>query len=61
MLLVLASISACMNGGRPTTRPICDGLAGPIDELNAALLEDGGPRSLVAGDRVIAGFDAGCR
>lgn len=45
---------------RPTDSGVCDGLQAPIDKLNDALLEDGGPKSIVAGDEVITGYDAGC-
>lgn len=41
-------------------RGLCDGLERPIDKLNNALLIDGGPQSIVAGDEVISGYDAGC-
>ena len=39
---------------------LCDGLEPKIDNLNDALLIDGGPESIVAGEDVISGFDAGC-
>ena len=39
---------------------ICDGLSPKINNLNDALLIDGGPYSTVAGAEVITGFDAGC-
>ena len=42
-------------------RGVCDGLSEPMDQLNDALIEDGGPKSLVAGDSVISGFDAACQ
>ena len=41
-------------------RGLCDGLAPKVDSLNDALLVDGGPRSIIAGEDVISGFDAGC-
>lgn len=47
-------------GERPTDSGICDGLAKPIDDLNDAVLIDGGPMSIVAADAVITGFDGGC-
>jgi hypothetical protein len=65
--LVLASllillVSGCATGklNERSDEGLCDGLAKPIDQLNDALLEDGGPKSLVAGENVIAGFDGGC-
>jgi hypothetical protein len=39
---------------------LCDGLSAPIDELNDALLVDGGPATIVAGEKVISGYDGGC-
>jgi len=56
-------VSACNNVKsveRPSDSGLCDGLSAPIDELNDALLEDGGPKSIVAGDKVISGYDAAC-
>lgn len=45
---------------RPTDSGLCDGLSKPIDDLNDAVLIDGGPLSIVAADAVITGFDGGC-
>jgi hypothetical protein len=39
---------------------LCDGLAPKVDRLNDALLIDGGNQTILAGEDVIAGFDAGC-
>ena len=39
---------------------LCDGIAQPIDELNDALLEDGGPKTVVAGEKVITIVDTAC-
>jgi hypothetical protein len=41
-------------------RGLCDGLTPKVDRLNDALLVDGGPQSILAGEEVITGFDAGC-
>ncbi len=39
---------------------LCDGLSPKIDRLNDALLIDGGQQTILAGEDVIIGFDAGC-
>jgi hypothetical protein len=39
---------------------LCDGLAPKIDSLNDALLIDGGQQTILAGEDVITGYDAGC-
>lgn len=39
---------------------LCDGLSPKIDRLNDALLIDGGEQTILAGDDLILGFDAGC-
>jgi len=41
-------------------RGLCDGLSPKIDKLNDALLIDGGPQTILAGEDVITGYDAGC-
>jgi hypothetical protein len=41
-------------------RAICDGLDPLVDSHVEALLVDGGPKSLLTGDRLVSGFDAGC-
>ncbi len=57
-------MSACSNGNfedrRVSEEGLCDGLLEPINELNDALLVDAGPQSIVAGEKVITGYDAGC-
>ena len=39
---------------------LCSGLSKPIDDLNDAVLVDGGPKTIVAAEIVITGFDDGC-
>jgi hypothetical protein len=39
---------------------ICDGTLVARDNLTVSLLEDGGPRSRVAGAELISKLDAGC-
>lgn len=62
----MLQLSACgiVNGNgyksKVSDAGLCDGLEKPVDDLNDALLKDGGPQSIVAGDAVIAGYDAGC-
>ena len=60
LMILMPLVSAC-ESARPSDSAICDGLERPAYELGDALLEDGGPRSVVAGERFLAGFDAACR
>lgn len=64
LLLVLLTLplSGCGLGKRNASSDtaLCDGLSEPIDELNDSLLEDGGPKSIVSGVKVIAVYDGGC-
>ncbi len=39
---------------------LCDGLFPKVNRLNDALLIDGGQQTILAGEEVITGFDAGC-
>lgn len=39
---------------------ICAGLNPLVDSHANALIIDGGPQSLVTGDKLITGYDAGC-
>jgi hypothetical protein len=67
-LTVLPLLLSACEQGKPlvkispvvTERGVCDGLSPLIDNLNDALLVDGGPVSVVAGEKLISGFDAGC-
>ena len=67
LALLSLLLSGCGNGKlkellhkSATDSALCSGLAKPIDDLTDALLVDGGPRSVVAGEVVITGFDSGC-
>lgn len=60
MLLALLSMSACANPSAPSTAAMCQDLVPLADQHAPALLADGGPQSLVTGNRLIAGIDAGC-
>jgi len=55
-------LTACGQGSLHETNKaaLCDGLSPKIDKLNDALLIDGGKATIIAGDDVIRGFDAGC-
>lgn len=61
-VLLTMLLTGCSVGNKTAIndKGICDGLAPRIDSLNDALLIDGGPRTIVAGENVISGFDAGC-
>jgi hypothetical protein len=39
---------------------LCHGLSPKVDRLNDALLVDGGPQTILAGEDLITGYDAGC-
>ena len=39
---------------------LCAGLNPLVDSHADALIVDGGPKSLVTGDQLITGYDAGC-
>lgn len=62
MLLVTLSLTACGGLSAPDGRSgVCAGLRPLSDAHAAALLEDGGDRSVVTGERLLAGVEAGCR
>lgn len=52
-------VAGCVSAP-PSGSAICDGLAGDIDKLAAALVVDGGDKSVLAGQHVVAKFDAAC-
>lgn len=59
----LAMILMLLNAGcvsAVSDAAICDGTASARREHAAALADDGGPRSLVTGARLIKMIDAGC-
>lgn len=51
-------LSSC--GNAPSNAAICDGTAQSRTAHAAALVEDGGPQSLVTGALLIQQIDAGC-
>jgi hypothetical protein len=62
MVMLTLLLSGCDYANKivASERGLCDGLAPKVDNLNDALLLDGGPKSLLAGDELIRGFDSGC-
>ena len=57
LTLLVMPVSGCVTASQPA---ICEGTASATDAHAAALVADGGPRSLVTGDLLIAQLDAGC-
>jgi hypothetical protein len=55
-------LSGCLNGSLNgiNDKGLCDGLSPKVDKLNDSLIIDGGPQTILAGDDLIRGFDAGC-
>lgn len=58
MLLASASLSACAT--TPNDAGLCAGLKPLASDHAKALLADGGDQSVVTGERLLAGLDAGC-
>lgn len=58
LLTLTLLLSGCANA--PSTNAICDGTAQSRTAHAAALVEDGGPRSVVTGALLIQQLDAGC-
>lgn len=60
MLMLLAPLwlSACAT--TPNDAGLCGGLKPLAADHAKALLEDGGNQSVVTGERLLAGLDAGC-
>ena len=56
-MMLAMPIAGCMS---VQTAAICDGTLASRDVLNQALLEDGGPKSKVAGAILIQQLDFGC-
>ena len=56
MMLLTGCVTTQMSGNA-----VCSGLRGPSLDLSDALIEDGGPKSIVAGDKLISGLRAGCK
>ena len=57
-LLALLCVTGCLASPEPSG--LCAGLQ-PVEDAHAqALLADGGDRSVVTGNRLLAAIDAGC-
>ena len=56
--MLMLIVSGCVSG--PAGEPICLRSEGPRAALAAALVDDGGPKSMAAGRTLIATIDAGC-
>ena len=62
LLLLTLTLAGLATGCAPASQvALCEGTAADRDALADALLEDGGDTSVVAGERLIARLDAGCR
>ena len=62
LLVTLFGPAACARGmaGAGGDSGLCDGLEPLARRHAAALVEDGGDRSVVTGAQLLAGLDAGC-
>jgi hypothetical protein len=57
-MILMLPVAGCMNV--PSADAICDGTRQARTDHAAALVADGGPFSLVTGQRLISRIDAGC-
>lgn len=53
-------LSGCGIVRATSNNALCDSLAPLVDNHVDALIEDGGQKSLVTGQILVAGFDGGC-
>lgn len=62
MLMLLVSISGCGNKEKTLVneKAVCVGLTPYVDRHASALLEDGGPKTVVTGSQLIYAIDLGC-
>ena len=61
ILIVLATLSGCAATSAPDgLSGLCAGLEPLAGDHAAGLLQDGGDVSVVTGERLLAGIDAGC-
>ena len=58
-LMLVLLLTGC-GQGKVNDSAICSGLDPLVNSHADALIVDGGPKSLVTGERLITGFDAGC-
>jgi hypothetical protein len=59
ILPLMLLLTGCANVSTSDSA-ICAGLNPLVDSHANALIIDGGPQSLVTGDKLITGYDAGC-
>lgn len=59
-LSLICFVGGCVNAGGNSGAAICDATDRARTEHAAALAQDGGPRSMVTGARLVAMIDAGC-
>lgn len=60
LMILPLLVAGCTNAPPPSNRAICDGLTPWIDKHAAALVVDGGDKSVVTGQNLVAKFDAAC-
>jgi hypothetical protein len=53
-------VAGCSSVKLISDSAVCNGLEPLVDSHVDALLIDGGPQSLVSGERLVSGYDAGC-
>lgn len=58
-MILTMPVAGCMSG--QSVNAICDGSREARTDHAAALVEDGGPLSLVTGQALISTIDAGCK
>lgn len=59
ILPLMLLLTGCANVNKSDSA-ICAGLDPLVNSHADALIIDGGPKSLVTGDQLITGYDAGC-
>ena len=58
VMILTLPVAGCLNG--PSDSALCNGTRQARTDHAAALVADGGPRSLVTGQALISRMDAGC-
>lgn len=61
MMMLTPLVSGCVTATQGNLDALCAGTRAARSEHAAALVADGGPRSVVTGDRLIRQVDAACR
>lgn len=59
-LIMTVLLTGCVTGGRINQTAMCDGLDPLVIKHSNALVEDGGPKSVVTGTTLIRAIDGGC-